>query len=297
MNSQTAIASTILTQHNLNRLPIMNRDNAEEIGRVSHLWLDLKNHRVESITCKAGLMGRKAHTFRWSQLHTIGKDSLFVSLSEIQESKRAEDTADIVGRELWTDTGNQAGVIDDYLIDPRNGNVIAYLFDTNGWLGTLDGQFQLVPGAIISIGSKRVIASISAIRDAEIWSGGLTQRAAQIKESASSLGAQLQEQGQLLGAQAKTQLSEVSKEVRTRSRKLTAEAKEQLSEVTTQLTEKGQQLDQTLNEKVAEAQGSSQQPKEPASTQTLEKSAELNLLSEPEPQQQLSTKDGTMSGS
>ena len=170
MNAQTAVSSTVLKQTGLLHLPVMNRDTAEEIGRVSHLWLDAEAHKVESLTCKAGLMGRKTHTFRWSQIDTFGKDSLLVILSEIQESQRAGASIDITGRELWTDAGTQAGVVDDYLIDPRNGSIIAYLFDTNGWLGTLDGQFQLAPDAIVSIGAKRVIAAVAAVRDAEVWS-------------------------------------------------------------------------------------------------------------------------------
>ncbi len=175
MNAQTAVSSTVLKQTGLLHLPVMNRDTAEEIGRVSHVWLDAEAHKVESLTCKAGLMGRKTHTFRWSQIDTFGKDSLLVILSEIQESQRAGASIDITGRELWTDAGTQAGVVDDYLIDPRNGNIIAYLFDTNGWLGTLDGQFQLAPDAIVSIGAKRVIAAVAAVRDAEVWSVGLAK--------------------------------------------------------------------------------------------------------------------------
>ena len=169
MNSKTAITSTIFQQSNLNHLPIMDRDTAEEIGQISHLWLDLEAHRVDSITCRAGL-SCKTHTFKWWQIDTISKDSLLVSLPDSQKSQKAAGTADIVGCKLWTDAGNQAGIIDDYLIDPRNGVVIAYLFDPKGRLGFLNGQFQLPPSAIVSAGSKRVTALVSAVRDAQIWS-------------------------------------------------------------------------------------------------------------------------------
>lgn len=103
MNAQTAIASTVLKQSGLNHLPIMNQDTAEELGKISHLWLDLDAHRVESITCKAGLLSRRTYTFKWSQIGTIGKDSLMVSLSENAGAEKHEGAADIIGRELWTD--------------------------------------------------------------------------------------------------------------------------------------------------------------------------------------------------
>lgn len=169
MNSQTAIASTILKQSDLNRLPIMNRDTAEELGKVSHLWLDLDAHKVERMTCEAGWLGCTTHTFKWSQIDTIGKNSLMISLSENLEDEELKTKREILGHELWTDVGNQIGVINDYLINPLNGEIIAYLFDTNGKLGTLNSQFQLPPNAIVKISSKRVITSIAAVRAAEEW--------------------------------------------------------------------------------------------------------------------------------
>ena len=96
MNAQTAsfprkdyvIASTILTYSNLSRLPVINRETAKGVGRVSHLWIDLDTHKIDSITCKAGLLGRTAHTFKWSQIDTFGKDSLLVNLPESQVRRK-----------------------------------------------------------------------------------------------------------------------------------------------------------------------------------------------------------------
>lgn len=242
MNAQTAIASTVLKQSGLNHLPIMNQDNAEELGKISHLWLNLDTHKVESLTCKAGMLGRKTYTFKWSQIGTIGKDSLMISLSENPGAETHEGTTELVGYELWTDAGIQVGVIDDYLINPLNGEIIAYLFDTNGWLGTLDGQFQLPPTAIASVGSKRVIASMAAVRDAEEWTVGLTENMKQAKGRFSSLSAQFQEKGQQLSEQAKTQLTEVSGQLQEKGQQLSEQAKTQLTEVSGQLHERGQQL-------------------------------------------------------
>ena len=75
MNAQTAIASTVIKQSDLNHLPIMNQDIAEALGKISHLWLDLDTHKVESLTCKAGVLGRKTYTFKWSQIFTKGTTS------------------------------------------------------------------------------------------------------------------------------------------------------------------------------------------------------------------------------
>ena len=248
MNAQTAIAFTILKQSDLNHLPIINQDTAEELGKISHLWLNLDTHKVERITCKAGLLGRTTHTFQWSQIGTIGKDSLMVSLAENPGTENHESTTEILGHELWTDAGTQAGIIDDYLINPLNGEIIAYLFDTNGLLGTLDGQFQLLPDAIISVGSRRVIASVAAVRDAEEWSAGLTGNVKQAKGRLSALGAQLQEKGQQFSEQAKTQFTEVSG----------------------QLQEKGQQLGVKVQAKAVEAQRLLNRPDQTASSTELD---------------------------
>ena len=265
MNAQTAIASTILKQSDLNHLPIMNQDTAEELGKISHLWLDLDAHKVESITCKAGMLGRNTHTFKWSQIGTIGKDSLMVSLAANSGTEKHEGAADIVGRELWTDSGTQAGTIDDYLINPLNGEIIAYLFDTNGWLGTLDGQFQLVPEAIISVGAKRVIASMAAVRTAEVWSGGLAGNVNHAKGRLSELGAQLQERGQQFGEQAKTQLTEVSGQLQEKGQQFGKQAKTQFIEVSGQLKDGSQQFGATVQAKASEAQTLLNHPNQTAS--------------------------------
>ncbi len=279
MNAQTAISTTILKQSDLNHLPIINLDTAEEIGRVAYLWLDLDAHKVDSITCKAGLLGRTTHTFKWSQIEIIGKDSLMVSLSKNLGSAKHDDaTADILGHELWTDAGNQAGVIDDYLINPLNGEIIAYLFDTNGWLGTLNGQFQLLPGAITSIGSKRVIASVAAVRAAEQCSRGLSEGVNQAKSQLSELGAQLQEKGQQLGDQAKTQFTGVSGQLKEKGQQFSGEAKSQLTEVSGQIKEKGRQVSTTVKKRASEAQTLLHRPTE---TDALPESNVSPSLAEP----------------
>ncbi|NER32199.1 MAG: hypothetical protein F6J89_32510, partial [Symploca sp. SIO1C4] len=51
----------------LNRL-VLDRQTAEEIGRVAQLLLDPQAHRVVGLTCKSGFLGSKKKSFTWAKV-------------------------------------------------------------------------------------------------------------------------------------------------------------------------------------------------------------------------------------
>lgn len=156
---------------------VLDRSTTEEVGKVEQLWLDIKTHQVLGLLCKSGgLLGGKKQIFKWTQVAAIG-DSIMLDISsgEVEEIK-PEQLERIIGHELWTDKGNKAGKLLDYLFDPQTGKVTNYIFASNGLTGIVDGTYLLSPEIINNVGSKRVIVSDVTVRDSQQYSEGVGKK-------------------------------------------------------------------------------------------------------------------------
>lgn len=222
----------------LNRL-VLDRRTTEEVGRVGQLWVNPQSHQVIGLTCKSGFLGNKKSSFSWRQIETIGADSILVNDdSETMEPEKPE-LFSLIGHEVWTDAGNKAGKIVDFLFLPQTGDVVEYLFMSSGWRGVLDGIYLLAPLTIASVGSKRVIVPDEVVQMPLQYTEGLNQRFSQaaeflkddvkrthldwqaVKRNALSMTEQVKEKTQ--------NLTSIAKE---KTQNLTSIAKEKLAEVT-----------------------------------------------------------------
>ncbi|NEO32003.1 MAG: photosystem reaction center subunit H [Symploca sp. SIO3C6] len=166
----------------LNRL-VLDRQTAEEIGRVAQLLLDPQAHRVVGLTCKSGFLGSKKKSFTWAQVEAIGTDSIMINGNQGETfAEKLEPLDSPIDCEVWTDSGNKVGRILDYLLEPNTGSVLNYLFSSNGWRGFIDGIYLLPPVAISSIGKKRVIVIDAVIQKSQPYTQGLNQKINQAAE-------------------------------------------------------------------------------------------------------------------
>lgn len=166
----------------LNRL-VLDRRTTEAVGRVEQLWLDPQSHQVVGFTCKSGFLGNKKQSFAWAQIETIGADSILVNYDpEGIDLDKPEPAFFLIGHEVWTDAGNKAGKIVDYLFVPESGVIINYLFTSSGWRGVLDGIYLLPSTAIASVGSKRVIVPDAIVQEPQYYAEGFNQKIVQAAE-------------------------------------------------------------------------------------------------------------------
>ena len=221
---------TVQQSEVLNRL-VLDRRTAEEVGRVDQLWLDPQSHQVVGLTCKSGFLGSKKQLFTWAQIEAIGTDSILVNNSpEEVESEKPESAVSLMGHEVWTDAGNKAGKIVDYLFVPQTGAVVNYLFASNGWRGVLDGLYLLPSTAIASIGSKRVIVPDAIGQVPQQYTEGLNQKASKAADFFKEDLKKTQTDLEALKRSAQT----INEQLREKTDKLTNIAKEKLAEIKTQ---------------------------------------------------------------
>ena len=270
--SQTAIKHSDL----INRI-VLNRQNAEEIGQVAQLWLDPMAHKVLGLVCKSGLLGHKKRSFTWAEIEAIGSDSILVHLNSESKAKKPPSVESIVGYQLWTDGGNQAGTLMDYRFDPKTGKVVEYIFGSKGWRGIADGTYRLPPVAIASVGGKRVMAIEAMVQNAEHYTDGINQKVAQAAESlkddyaktkedmaglmegAQGLATQVQENTKKVAGNAQQKLSDVAGQVQQTTKQVTGNAQQKLSDVAGQVQETTKKVAENTQNKFSEVAGQAQQ--------------------------------------
>jgi len=250
---------------------VLDRSTTEEVGKVEQLWLDPKTHQVLGLVCKSGgLLGGKKQIFKWTQVTAIG-DSIMLDMSSGQVEEMKPDQLDrIVGHELWTDRGNKAGKLVDYLFDPKTGKVIDYIFTSSGLTGIVDGTYLLSPQIIDKVGSKRVIVSETAVGDSQQYEEGVGKKISKagefLQEDAKkthqdllavqdglqgALG-QLKSKAGTMAEQAKETAKETAGQLKSKAETVAERAKETAKETAGQLKSKAETVAELAKETAKE---------------------------------------------
>lgn len=242
----------------LNRL-VIDRNTAEQVGRIEKLWLDPNSHQVLGFVCKSGFMGGNKQAFTWAQIGSIGKDSVMVNASpEGQEPTQPEQVANIIGYQLMAETGNKLGKIVDYILAVKTGEAIGYLFASSGWSGMVDGTYLLAPEDITRFGSKLAIVIDAAIQEPQQYTEGMSQKVNQAAEFFQedydkTMGdlKSLIRGGQNLTEQAKEKATEVAAQAK--------EGAHNLAEQAGQVTESALTLAEQAKDKATQVAGQAQE--------------------------------------
>ncbi len=267
----TAEQQTIRGNALINRL-VIDRQTAEEVGRVEQLWLDPQAHRLLGFTCKSGLFSNKKRAFTWANIYSIGTDSIVVNNPhETEDPEKPAQVASIIGREVFTETGNKAGKLVDFVLLPHTGTVVNYLYSSNGWRGVLDGIYMFSPADITSIGSKRVMVADVAVQVPQKYAEGLTQIlredydktrrdletfkrnaqtfAEQAKEKAQEVREQAQERAQTFAEHARERVQDAREHAQERAQTFAEQARERAQDVREHAQERAQALAKQAKER------------------------------------------------
>ncbi|HEY9645979.1 MAG TPA: hypothetical protein V6C88_06405, partial [Chroococcidiopsis sp.] len=147
-------------------------------------------------------------------------------------------------------------VVKDYQIAMASGQVLSYLFVSNGWRAILDGLYALPPQAILSIGPKRIIVSDSAIQQAQLFEEGLTQKvthaAAHFKDDYAKTRQGLTQELTSVVQDTQAIASNLQQTTQQAAQQATTQAKQKLSGLVGQLQSKTQQVTQQVSQQAQE---------------------------------------------
>jgi uncharacterized protein YrrD len=150
----------------LRGLAVVSLHQAEKLGSIDDVLVDIANHRLAGVTLKGGLF-RGDTMIAWSNMRTIGQDAVMVDVQDADDKKLSEGLvrfSDLRGRKVVTDDGELAGTIDSLDFDTETGSVNYYIV-----AGLSAGRFrtspkyQLPPAAIKAIGDDIITVDAKGI--------------------------------------------------------------------------------------------------------------------------------------
>ncbi len=214
-----------IIKHNdlLNQL-VLDRTTLQEMGQIEVLWTYPKAHRVLGFICKSGWLGSKKTAFNLDQLDSIGSSVLVNSKPVDTDAEKVRQIQSLVNCEVWTDAGDRAGKITDYLFDLYTGEIQHYLFTSNGWRGVIGSVYLLPPNYILSFGNQRVLVPEGAIASFATYREGLQGKFSKVTEMLN------EENTRSLLDQAKTRAKSLSEQVKERARSVAEQASQLVDE-------------------------------------------------------------------
>lgn len=252
--------AAIIHQSSLIGRRVLNRNTADDMGLIQEIWVDPRHHQVLGFGAGAGPLGIKRRIFLWSQIESMGDGAVVVSTLNGIEREKPAFAEQVLGREVWTDEGNRVGRLLDYRIHRETGDVQDYLFSSDSWGGLAHGVYALPPTAVISMNAQRLLAATTAIAQADLYTGNLSQQArsflqgeleqtrqdlSSVVQGAQAIAQQLKQTTQNLASKGKTQITSATQQVQEKAGSLTEQTKEKLTDVAEQWQGPQEQLQKT----------------------------------------------------
>lgn len=149
-------------------LAVVSVQQAQNLGTVEDLLLDLTKHRVAALLLQGGLF-RGGPMVRWPDIRSIGRDAVMVDDNSAAVPTADHDQvirlANLRDTQVVGDNGELAGTVAGVEIDPDTGDVIAYVVSApeGGGLFHAAPRFRVQPAAIAGIGPKMITVNAKAI--------------------------------------------------------------------------------------------------------------------------------------
>jgi uncharacterized protein YrrD len=104
---------------------VVSRASAEQLGKLSHLVVDVERRQVASLVVGKG---RKALLVAWENVSGFGPDAVMLADESAlyeprddHEQAAADGKLDLVGKRALSDMGNDLGAVSDVVFDAATG--------------------------------------------------------------------------------------------------------------------------------------------------------------------------------
>jgi sporulation protein YlmC with PRC-barrel domain len=135
---------------------VVSRASAEELGRLSHIVVDVGQRQVRALVTGKG---RKSGLVDWDQVGGFGPDAVMVVSEDAWhrprdagESAAAHGNLELVGKRVLNDTGDSLGEATDVVFDPESGAVESLIV----------GEREVPATSLLGVGSYAVVVKAPA---------------------------------------------------------------------------------------------------------------------------------------
>jgi len=143
----------------LRGMAVVSVQQAEKLGVIDDLYVDLPHHRLGGLLLRGGLF-RGGPTVTWSAVRSVGKDAVTVDDSTVLSDPGADQPTSWVrlttlrSTKVVTETGDLLGTISGVDIDPESGKVLHYAVAAAREGLFRAGEHSIVsPAAIVGVGA------------------------------------------------------------------------------------------------------------------------------------------------
>jgi uncharacterized protein YrrD len=224
---------------------VLDRNTTEELGRVELLWMYPQVHRILGFICKSGLLTNKRLAVSLPQIKTISNNTIWLQSPPTEtDITKVNQLESLIGHQVWSESGTSFGKVIDCLFDLKTGNITQYLVALKGWKGVMSELYPLMPGHILSFGSKRVLVSETAAQELTNHQGRLQQTWQELKQDYRQVKGEVQ----TLSQQAKTAVGKTAQRTGNRFKTLQQKARQKAQELGEELGQQARQTQQTAKQ-------------------------------------------------
>lgn len=145
--------------HDIIGLPLISVGEAKELGQIREILIDPSEAKVKYLMIMDDKWYFGAKIVPFDKILSIGQDAITVRqaedlemLPEVQEAiELAERNIKIVGARVFTEKGENMGMVLEYYINPDDGKIIRYELEG------VNGPIIMDNPKIISFGSKTLV--------------------------------------------------------------------------------------------------------------------------------------------
>ena len=155
--------------HDIIGLPLLSVDEAKELGQIREILIDPSEAKVKYLMIMDDKWYFGAKIVSFDRILSIGQDAITVRkvedlqmLPEVQDAiELAERDIKIVGARVFTEKGENMGMVLEYYINPDDGKIVRYELEG------VNGPIIMDNPEIISFGTKALVVKEAIVAKEE----------------------------------------------------------------------------------------------------------------------------------
>jgi uncharacterized protein YrrD len=174
---------------------VVSLEEGQQIGSVGGLVIDPAGKNVAALIVEQKGWFREQKFIPYSRVHNIGEDVVTIDRSSRVEKgaslpqilKLFKDRVNITGSRLVTESGTALGVVEEFYVDLKTGDVVGLEFSGGTVNNLFRGSAFLDINYIRTLGTRIIICHDSALANIVKMDGGIQESLRSFRESTGQL--------------------------------------------------------------------------------------------------------------
>ena len=152
-------------------MPVLSRQDGQKIGSTQDIVIAKDHSRIVAFIIDEGGLFSPATAVGMEHVVSFGKDAMIITDSKavvrvdhFPEVKAImEDRDGLVGKQVFTESGDMKGKVEDIFFDEATGNIVGLEVEGKFTPKNSNASVQLRPSDIVSIGPDAVVINMASV--------------------------------------------------------------------------------------------------------------------------------------